>query len=288
MFRASVADLAGHLNGGGLLARALALRRLLRRTVLENDEKFVGLLLPPSVGAVVANVAVSLDRRVAVNLNYTLSREVLNAGVVQCGIRHVLTSRRMVQRGNLDFDAETVFLEDVVEAVTVADRIASACQAWLLPAAVLEHRLHLNRIDPDDLLTVVFTSGSTGQPKGVMLTHRNVGANIEAFATALDLRSNDVLVGVLPFFHALGYTATLWAPLILEKMVVYHYNPLERTGWVNLSVATRPPSSWRRQLCSGSHETLPEGRLCQPAIGVCGRGTIIPCGRNGVSEQVRD
>jgi acyl-[acyl-carrier-protein]-phospholipid O-acyltransferase/long-chain-fatty-acid--[acyl-carrier-protein] ligase len=60
-----------------------------------------------------------------------------------------------------------------------------------------------------------------------MLTHRNVGANVEGFATALGLRSNDVLVGVLPFFHALGYTATLWAPLVLEKLVVYHYNPLE-------------------------------------------------------------
>jgi acyl-[acyl-carrier-protein]-phospholipid O-acyltransferase/long-chain-fatty-acid--[acyl-carrier-protein] ligase len=133
MFRASVADLTGHLTGGGLLARTLALRWALRRAVLRDDEKFVGLLLPPSVGAVVANAAVSLDRRVAVNLNYTLSGGALNAAVAQCGIRHLLTSRKTVQHGNLDPHAKVVFLEDVLEDVaevaTLTDWITSAFQA---------------------------------------------------------------------------------------------------------------------------------------------------------------
>jgi acyl-[acyl-carrier-protein]-phospholipid O-acyltransferase/long-chain-fatty-acid--[acyl-carrier-protein] ligase len=102
MRKAKVADSTGaQLSGAGLLARTLALRRLLRRCVLAPGEQFVGVLLPPSVGAVVANAALAVDRRIAVNLNYTVNSEVMNSCVKQCGIRHVLTSRRMLERFDL-------------------------------------------------------------------------------------------------------------------------------------------------------------------------------------------
>ncbi len=90
MMRPKVADSSGmELSGARLLTRTLVLRRLLRRHVLAADEQFVGVLLPPSVGAVVVNAALAIDRRVAVNLNYTFTSEVLNFCVKQCGIRYV-------------------------------------------------------------------------------------------------------------------------------------------------------------------------------------------------------
>jgi len=228
MRKAKAADSSGvELSGAGLLTRTLVLRRLLRRHVVAADEQFVGVLLPPSVGGMVTNAALAIDRRIAVNLNYTASSEVMNSCVTQCGIRHVLTSRRMLEKFNFKIDAEFVLLEDFLGKITVFDKIISATTAWLTPIFLLERHLGLTHIKPDDLLTVIFTSGSTGRPKGVMLTQYNVGSNVEAIDAIIQLRDSDVLLGILPFFHSFGYTVTLWTVLTLAPMGIYHYSPLE-------------------------------------------------------------
>ena len=126
------------MTGGSLLMRTLIFRRLLLRDVLKADEKFVGLLVPPSAGGVLANAATTLCRRVAVNLNYTVSSETLNYCIAQCGIKHVLTSRKFMERFDFKLDAELVYLEDLREKVTTADKLAAAFQAYALPAAMLE------------------------------------------------------------------------------------------------------------------------------------------------------
>src|SRR5690606_30556007 len=100
------------LTGSALLLRTLVLRRLLLRDVFTLDERNVGVLLPPSVPAVVTNAALTLDRRVAVNLNYTVTSEVMNSCVAQAKIRHVITSRRFLERFDFHLDADLVFLED--------------------------------------------------------------------------------------------------------------------------------------------------------------------------------
>lgn len=228
LWRAKAADSTGvELTGGGILMRSLILRRLLRREVLADDETHVGLLLPPSVGGVLANAALALDRRVAVNLNYTLSSSLINDCIAQAGVRHVLTTRPLLEKLDLRIDAELVYLEDFKDRVRAGDKLAAAAQTWLVPAAATERWLGLTRIEPDDLLTVVFTSGSTGRPKGVMLTHRNIGSNVVAFNQILHLNRRDVLVGILPLFHSFGYTVTMWSILILPPKGIYHPNPLE-------------------------------------------------------------
>ena len=237
MRRPKMADSSGvELTGSGVLMRTLIFRRLLRRGVLGDDEKHVGILLPPAVGSVLANAALGIDGRIAVNLNYTVSSKVMNQCIRQCGIRHVLTSRKFKEqieekfKDRLRFDdleAEMVYLEDFKDRVTLADKLSAALGAWVAPAWVLERLLRLTRIDPRDVLTVIFTSGSTGDPKGVMLTHHNVASNIDAFNQIIHLRRADVLLGILPLFHSFGYTAALWTALSLDPKAVYHPNPLE-------------------------------------------------------------
>ena len=132
MRAAKVADSTGvELTGAGLLTRALVVRRLLRHRVLADDEQQVGVLLPASVGGVVVNAALALDRRVAVNLNYTVSSDVMNDCLAQCGIRHVLTSRRVMERFNLKLHAEVVYLEDCLTQITWGDKLCAAAATWI-------------------------------------------------------------------------------------------------------------------------------------------------------------
>jgi acyl-[acyl-carrier-protein]-phospholipid O-acyltransferase / long-chain-fatty-acid--[acyl-carrier-protein] ligase len=228
LFHPKVADSSGaELTGGKLLAGSLVMRDLLVRDVLEPDEKTVGVLLPPSVGGVVTNAALVLGRRVGVNLNYTLSSEVVNFCIRESGIRRVLTSRRFLEKRPFELDAEVVCLEDLRDRVTKLQKVTAALKSFVMPISMLERQLGLHEVEEDDLLTIIFTSGSTGAPKGVMLSHKNIGSNIEAVGEILHIKKSDVLLGILPFFHSFGYTVPLWLTLCLKPKTVYHFNPLD-------------------------------------------------------------
>ncbi len=223
-----IADSVGNeLSGGAMLMRTLILRRLLLRHALGDDEQFVGLLLPPSVAGVLANVAVTLARRVPVNLNYTVSSAVMNDCIAQAGIKHVLTSRKFMEKVNLDVDAEMVYLEDFRNEAKVSDKLSCGLAAYLVPSGVLVRSLGLQSVSADDLATVIFTSGSTGQPKGVMLTEGNIVSNVDAMEQLVKLTRDDVMVGVLPFFHSFGFTVCLWTTASIDIKGVFHFNPLE-------------------------------------------------------------
>jgi len=226
--RMIAADTTGAKAGGReLLTRTLALRRLLRREVFDDDEQYVATLLPPSVGAVAVNVALAFDRRISANLNYTVSSEVLNHCTQEVGVKHILSSKAFMEKFDFDLDAEVVLLDTLREKITTADKLIAFFQANLLPAFLLHRVLGLNQVDGDDLLTVIFTSGSTGMPKGVMLSHANVGHNVDAIDRVVGLNEDDTVLGVLPFFHSFGYSVTLWAALTLGPRGIYHFNPLE-------------------------------------------------------------
>lgn len=226
--RQRIVDSAGtRLSGGNLLVRSLILRRLLLREVLAADERVVGILLPPSAGGALVNFALTLAGRVVVNLNYTLRKPQLNSCVAQAGIRHVITSKRVLERMPIEVDAQLVTLESLLPKVRLTDKLLGVIYGLVTPLWMLERLLGVNRIGENDLLTIVFTSGSTGDPKGVMLSHRNVGSNIAALNEVLRLREADQILGVLPLFHSFGYTVTLWAVLCLDCGAAYHFNPLE-------------------------------------------------------------
>jgi len=216
------------MTGGKLLIAALAFRRALRREVFSSQEQQVGVLLPPSVGGCLTNMALALDRRVAVNLNYTLSEEVIQHCVDKAQIKHILTSRKFLEKKPYNIKgAEFVFLEDMKEKVSTFDKLVGAIGTYLTPASLLERQLGLHKISQNDTLTIIFTSGSTGEPKGVVLSHANVGSNIDAVDQLLNLKLEDGMLGVLPFFHSFGYTACLWLPMCYRVRGIYHFNPLD-------------------------------------------------------------
>jgi acyl-[acyl-carrier-protein]-phospholipid O-acyltransferase/long-chain-fatty-acid--[acyl-carrier-protein] ligase len=233
LFRWKIADTSGmECNGGQLLMRTIILKRMLTRHVLTDDDKIVGILLPPTVASSITNAALSMAGRVTANLNYTASIEVLNASLRKAGIRKIITVRKVMENpvfGKFkdELDAEFVYLEDLREHLTRGDKLAGALGAYATPAWLLDRILGLNKIHGDDLLTIIFTSGSTGVPKAVMLTHHNIGTNVQSIEQVVHPRVNDVVLGIVPFFHSLGFMVTLWGPLLLEVRVAYHYSPLD-------------------------------------------------------------
>jgi acyl-[acyl-carrier-protein]-phospholipid O-acyltransferase/long-chain-fatty-acid--[acyl-carrier-protein] ligase len=213
-------------NFGKALAGARIMTNLLRPIL--GDDRMVALWLPSSVGGALANIAVMFLGKVPVNLNYTLSVPAITSILKQCAIRHVLTSRLFVSRMPLEVPpgVEVIYLEDFRSQVTTWQQLRAFLAVVLLPGIILEHWVYgLGRHGPSDLNTIIFSSGSTGEPKGVMLTHRNVAASVESIVQAIDPRANDRILGILPLFHSFGYTVTLWVPLQIGASVVYHADP---------------------------------------------------------------
>ena len=227
-FKSKIADSSGtQVTGGAALMRTLILRRLLNAHVLEKDEKHVGVLIPPSFGGLATNLALAMDRRVAVNLNYTVSNEIMNKCIKSAGIKHILTSRKVMEKFDFEFDCEIVYLDDIRKKLKLSDKLAGIFGAYLTPRSLLESSLGLKRCQKDDVLTIIFTSGSTGIPKGVMLTNENIATNVQAMDQVVKLCPSDTLIGVLPFFHSFGYTVTMWGVCAVDIGGVYHFNPLD-------------------------------------------------------------
>ena len=212
------------------LTKTIYIARRLRPTIGERN--MVGMLLPPSVGGALTNYALLLLGRIAVNLNYTASSETIASCANQCGIDVTITSKAFVERfPKLQIPGRTVFLEDVLAAPRVTEKLAALIFAWTLPQGLLRGALGALRMATktpmDEIATIIFSSGSTGDPKGVMLTHFNITANIQQVSQVFMLDGRDKVLGILPFFHSFGFTAALWLPAVNGVGVAYHPNPLD-------------------------------------------------------------
>jgi acyl-[acyl-carrier-protein]-phospholipid O-acyltransferase/long-chain-fatty-acid--[acyl-carrier-protein] ligase len=214
------------LNYSRALAGVMCAMKLFRP--LLGDAPMVAVWLPSSMGGALANITLAMLGKTAVNLNYTASPEAIRSALRQCGARHVITSRRFLERLKLDPGpgVELILFEDIAPRMTAWMRVTRWLAVVLLPGWFLEYVvLRLGRHSLDDLATVIFSSGSTGEPKGIMLSHGNIAANIASMIQAVSISPRDRLMGVLPFFHSFGYTVTLWAPLQVGASVVYHADP---------------------------------------------------------------
>ena len=252
-FRFAMADAqTPKLRFGSALMRTVFLGRRLKP--IWEGQKMVGLLLPPSVPGALVNFAAMLAGKVPVNLNYTVSEATLASCIQQCDIKTVITSRAFLEKVKLKVPCKTMFLEEVVGSNTrekaltrpsdtlshpmgegqgegtpsFFEKLTAFFMAFFFPAGMLERALGRDKeVELDDLATVIFSSGSTGEPKGVMLSHYNIGANIEQLEQVFGLGRRDCVLGVLPFFHSFGFTGTLCMPAVVGVGAVYHPNPLD-------------------------------------------------------------
>ncbi len=209
------------------LAGAVALARALRPRWARQE--YVGVLLPPSIAAALVNLAAAIACRASVNLNFTAGRAGMASAARQAGLRTLVTSRAFLEKARIELPegVEPIVLEDLAAGIDWHARLASLALALAAPLRLLERACGaVRRPTIDDIVTVIFSSGSTGEPKGVLLSHFNVDANVEAVAQVFPLQPEDRILGILPHFHSFGYLI-LWLSANHRVGIVSHPNPLD-------------------------------------------------------------
>lgn len=214
------------LSYNALIARATVLGRQLAQR--SEPEETLGVLLPSTLATVATFWGLQLHGRVPAMLNYTVGVQGMVSACETAVLRRVITSRRFIQQAKLEQAAaalgeklELIYLEDVADAVGWMDKLLGLVQSRFDGSL-----LRLTLRDATRRAVVLFTSGSEGTPKGVVLSHRNLLANIHQLVSRIDFNGQDVALNALPLFHSFGMTAGMVMPLTSGVRVFFYPSPL--------------------------------------------------------------
>ncbi|MGJ8673950.1 AMP-binding protein [Rubritalea sp.] len=209
-----------------ILGAAIAFSKHLQTA---TSKKRIGIILPPGPGGLIANLATIFAGKIPVNLNFTASKVAVQSSIEQADIDKFITADPFVRKLP-DFawppNRDLIYIERVLPAMK------KQITRWvvlskLLPTSTLAKILKISNDGGDKEAILLFTSGSSGEPKGVPLTHRNVLANVCQFGTRLNLPENSSILGSLPLFHSFGCTVTLWFPCIEGLNLITNPSPLD-------------------------------------------------------------
>ncbi len=265
-FRTAVIDGMDHseLSRSKLLGAAAALSRHLRQNF--PDER-IGIVLPASKGGVVANLAVVLAGKVPVGLNFTSGSNALQRAQEIAGLSVVISATAFTKRlTEFPWPAKVLQLDELLPGLKTKIFLWWMA-AIILPAGLFIRLLGIPRVGDQNEAVLLFTSGSSGDPKGVVLSHRNLIGNVSQFSVMLDATPADLILASLPFFHSFGCTVTLWFPLIAGVRIITYPNPLEAGKCAELiardrvTIVLAAPTFLRGYLRKAEREQMESVRL---------------------------
>ncbi len=213
------------VRSGMLLAAAATYAQFLRRHV---PERRVGIVLPPGAGGYIANLAAVLAGKSPVNLNFTAGAAAIEASLRAGGIRTVVSAEAVrAKLPQFPWPEGTRDLRADLAACGKAAVVARLALVWLLPSRLLALLWQVPRVGDRAEAALLFTSGSSGDPKGVPLTHRNILANCAQISATGVLPKSETLLACLPIFHSFGFTVTLWYGVLRGLRIVTLPTPLD-------------------------------------------------------------
>ena len=228
-----IADSTGvELSGIKFLTAVFSMSKVLEPHMREQER--VGICLPPSVGGSMALMCVLLQGKTMVNLNYTASSTALNAAIDEAEIKTIITSGKFIEQlKTKGFFLEEVFsnsnivlLEDIKQQIDKFTLLSNLVRVKVYRSDRLIRR-YVTKVSTNHTAAILFSSGSEGKPKGVELTHKNLIGNIKQGTILMEAKHNDVILSILPIFHAFGLTATALLPLIEGLAMVCHPDPTD-------------------------------------------------------------
>ncbi len=197
---------------------------------LTPGEKTIGVLLPTSNACLVTLLGLLARGRTPAMLNFSTGAVNMAAACKAARVKTIVTSRRFIEQGGLQEmlevlskQARVIWLEDVRESIGLKDKLGGLLLAKLNRSGL---KLAGATMDPDDAAVILFTSGSEGVPKGVVLSHANLLANAYQVLSIIDLNASDRVFNALPMFHALGLSAGVFLPLVAGSRLFLYPSPL--------------------------------------------------------------
>jgi acyl-[acyl-carrier-protein]-phospholipid O-acyltransferase/long-chain-fatty-acid--[acyl-carrier-protein] ligase len=190
-------------------------------------ETHLALLMPNAVASLVAFMGLQAFGVVPCMLNVSAGAAAMLSACRAAGVRTVISSRTFVEKARLSRVVERmseevrfIWLEEVRETIGLREKLRAKVDAWR------PRRLPGAATDPDAPAVVLFTSGSEGTPKGVVLSHRNLLANCAQLASVIDFHGGDIVFNAMPMFHAFGLTGGTILPLVSGVRTFHYPSPL--------------------------------------------------------------